>query len=300
MSYIGNEPIVSATRTITEVSATAGQTVFTPNGGYTVGYIDVFVNGAQLQTSDFTATNGTTVTLNSGASAGDDVRLVAWGTFQSANHVAKTGDTMTGNLQINVGGVSYTSYDVNGYPRFSQAAGSAQLGLFRTSNNVGGGYIGGDGTNCFDVRDASFVSRLLVDQSGRVTMPYQPCFSAYSNNTASDNTPQIIVWDLTDINVGSCYNTSNGRFTAPVAGNYRFYATAQGQGLSTQYMEIKFRKNGTDIHTYSDSVIETSSGVHRNATAGIILSLSAGDYVQVFAPNGIRRIQCGFQGYLIG
>lgn len=85
MSYIGNEPIVSATRTITEVTATAGQTVFTPNGGYTVGYIDVFVNGAQLQTSDFTATDGSTITLVSGATAGDGVRLVAWGTFQSAN-----------------------------------------------------------------------------------------------------------------------------------------------------------------------------------------------------------------------
>lgn len=81
MSYIGNEPIVSATRTITEIVATAGQTVFVANGGYTVGFIDVFVNGAQLQTNDFTASNGSSITLNSGATIGDDIRLVAWGTF---------------------------------------------------------------------------------------------------------------------------------------------------------------------------------------------------------------------------
>ena len=85
MSYIGNEPIVSATRTITETTATAGQTVFNANGGYTVGYLDVFVNGAQLQTTDFTATDGSTITLVSGATAGDDVRLVAWGTFSTSN-----------------------------------------------------------------------------------------------------------------------------------------------------------------------------------------------------------------------
>lgn len=85
MSYIGNEPIVSATRTITEVTATAGQTVFVANGGYTVGYIDVFLNGAQLQTVDFTATNGSTITLTEAAQVGDVIRLVAWGTFQSAN-----------------------------------------------------------------------------------------------------------------------------------------------------------------------------------------------------------------------
>jgi hypothetical protein len=85
MSYIGNEPIVSATRTVTEITATAGQTVFTANGGYTVGYLDVFLNGAQLQNTDFTATNGSSVTLSSAAQAGDDIRLVAWGTFSSAN-----------------------------------------------------------------------------------------------------------------------------------------------------------------------------------------------------------------------
>lgn len=85
MSYIGNEPIVSATRTVTETTASAGQTTFTANGGYTVGFIDVIVNGSNLQTTDFTASNGTTVTLSSACAAGDDVRLVAWGTFNAAN-----------------------------------------------------------------------------------------------------------------------------------------------------------------------------------------------------------------------
>ena len=84
MSYIGNEPIVSATRTVTEVTATAGQTVFTANGGYTVGYLDVFLNGAQLQNTDFTATNGSSVTLTEAAQVNDVVRLVAWGTFSVA------------------------------------------------------------------------------------------------------------------------------------------------------------------------------------------------------------------------
>jgi hypothetical protein len=84
MSYIGNEPIVSATRTVTEVTATAGQTVFNANGGYTVGYLDVFLNGAQLQTVDFTATNGSSITLTESAQVGDVIRLVAWGTFNVA------------------------------------------------------------------------------------------------------------------------------------------------------------------------------------------------------------------------
>lgn len=105
MSYIGNEPVVSATRTITEITATAGQTVFVANGGYTVGFIDVFVNGAQLQTSDFTATNGSTVTLSSAATVGDDVRLVAWGTFSTSNLVSPnyTGTLTGGTDVVNIG-----------------------------------------------------------------------------------------------------------------------------------------------------------------------------------------------------
>jgi hypothetical protein len=100
MSYIGNEPIVSATRTITEVTATAGQTVFNANGGYTVGYLDVFLNGSKLTSTDFTATNGTTVTLTEAAQVSDIVRLEALGTFLASNGVSKTGDTMTGVLTI--------------------------------------------------------------------------------------------------------------------------------------------------------------------------------------------------------
>lgn len=85
MSYIGNAPIVSATRTITEITATAGQTVFIANGGYTVGYIDVIQNGSQLNSTDFIATDGSSITLVSPATTGDDIRLVAWGTFNTGS-----------------------------------------------------------------------------------------------------------------------------------------------------------------------------------------------------------------------
>ena len=105
MSYIGNEPIVSATRTVTEVTATAGQTVFNANGGYTVGYLDVFLNGAQLQNTDFTATNGSSVTLTEAAQVNDVVRLVAWGTFSTSSLVSPnyTGTLTGGTDVVNIG-----------------------------------------------------------------------------------------------------------------------------------------------------------------------------------------------------
>ena len=60
----------TAYRTQTEFTATAGQTTFTPPS-YTVGFISVYRNGVLLGSADYTATNGTTVVLTTGATAGD-------------------------------------------------------------------------------------------------------------------------------------------------------------------------------------------------------------------------------------
>lgn len=103
MSYIGNSPVVQATRTVTELTATAGQTVFNANGGYTVGFLDVYLNGAQLQSADFTATNGTSVTLSSACTAGDAVRLEAWGTFSLASIPAVTPAAVSDQVNTSTG-----------------------------------------------------------------------------------------------------------------------------------------------------------------------------------------------------
>ena len=64
-------------------TATAAQTTFTV--AYTVGYADVYMNGVKLFPADFTATNGTSIVLASGAAVGDLVEVVAFNTFNVAN-----------------------------------------------------------------------------------------------------------------------------------------------------------------------------------------------------------------------
>jgi len=75
MSYIGNQPVPQSLESRQEFTATASQTTFATNG-YTVGYVDVYLNGVKLSTSDFTATNGSDVVLGSGATAGDVLAVV--------------------------------------------------------------------------------------------------------------------------------------------------------------------------------------------------------------------------------
>ena len=94
------------TFTTTVFTATANQTTFSVS--YTVGFVEVFLNGSKLSAADFTATNGSSVVLASGAAVGDTVDVVAFATQTVANvytqtqsdarYLQLTGGTLTGDL----------------------------------------------------------------------------------------------------------------------------------------------------------------------------------------------------------
>ena len=78
MAYLGNSPGVASQRVESAFTATASQTVFTPSSGYTLGYCDVYQNGVKLVNGDdYTAADGATVTLTTGAATGDSIVIVA-------------------------------------------------------------------------------------------------------------------------------------------------------------------------------------------------------------------------------
>ena len=79
---IGGNVEFAYTRTL--ATATASQTTFSAT--YTVGYVDVYLNGVKLVSgTDFTATNGTSVVLTTGATVGDNVEIISYETFAVAN-----------------------------------------------------------------------------------------------------------------------------------------------------------------------------------------------------------------------
>jgi len=78
MSYLGIPPFGRTARTVTEVIATSGQTTFYPSGGYTVGYLDVTLNGITLLSTDYTATDGLSVVLNSAAVLNDELKFTTY------------------------------------------------------------------------------------------------------------------------------------------------------------------------------------------------------------------------------
>jgi len=79
----------TAYRTVTNFTATAGQTSFTPPS-YTSGFINVYRNGVYLPTVDYTATNGTTVVLNNACTSGDTVTVESFLVSSVLNAIPNT------------------------------------------------------------------------------------------------------------------------------------------------------------------------------------------------------------------
>ena len=118
-------------RTRQTFTASAGQTTF--SFAYTIGFLDVFVNGIKLTDSEFTATNGSTTVLAVGCFVGDIVELVAYNTVSAGGGAFGIGNvvedltpqlggnldlfnkdiTGTGNININ-GNVTATNFIGNG------------------------------------------------------------------------------------------------------------------------------------------------------------------------------------------
>ena len=95
-------------------TATSGQTTFSgaddnaATMSYTQQNLIVTLNGIVLEDgTDYTASNGTSIVLTTGAAAGDELNVVAFKSFTTADMVpASTGGTFNGAVAVSAGGVT--------------------------------------------------------------------------------------------------------------------------------------------------------------------------------------------------
>jgi hypothetical protein len=150
----------------------------------------------------------------------------------------------------------------------------------------------------------------MVFNGTHLTMPNHCAFSVSKNNgyIADDN---VYTCDTTSggglSNVGSHYNTSNGRFTAPVAGRYcfTFSVMTHDSGSNPTQDWIAFRINGSIQHYY---LAHKVGAYHTRFTAVGVLKLAASDYVEAYVGEsgtspgwqGSAREYNIFSGHLVG
>jgi hypothetical protein len=118
---------------------------------------------------------------------------------------------------------------------------------------------------------------MRIDSSGRATLPYQPSFwVALNNGTAATGT--AVLWNDIKYNIGSGYNASNGRFTAPITGRYFFTTTGINQGNPNNFIELLILLNGTNVMSARGYYPSSTIG---GCTVTGIINMSASDYVTI-------------------
>ena len=90
---------------IISATATADQTLFTVTGGYRINQLAVFRNGVRLvDGSDFTARDGSTVTLVTAANLNDTIEFQIFDDFRVADAINSSGDqSLDGSLSATGG-----------------------------------------------------------------------------------------------------------------------------------------------------------------------------------------------------
>jgi len=92
MAMIGNSPDMGGSRYTQRFTAAGQETTFTVGSGYSIGYLDVYLNGVKvLQGTDYTASDGTTVVFTEAVAQNDVIELVSYKPGQMVHPGARGG-----------------------------------------------------------------------------------------------------------------------------------------------------------------------------------------------------------------
>jgi hypothetical protein len=231
---------------------------------YSVGYEAVYRNGTLLSRgNDYTATNGTTITLVDATLTGDIIEVFANQTIPLTDTYSQTvsdGRFIKNTLTTTTGDIIYAS----------AANTPARLGIGSTDQvlKVSGG----------------------IPAWGALSQASAPNCTVYEASTFSftGNTESVVTYanEETDTDGFHSTTTNTGRMTIPtgLGGVYIFTASFLPSGLGSSYYYAQLMKNGSGVN---GGLVQSDTFGRLHLTG--IITLAAGDYVD-------SRIQTGVTG----
>lgn len=197
--YIGTRVAVPETRTESKsvINITATTTSLT-GLSYTPTQVEVFHNGVRLvDGTDFTATNGTSITLTTAAQNGDQVVVLSSDSLNVANVVPATGGTFSGNVTFDGGNVlvgktttSFTTAGTMLYPNGEVNVVKSGIPLYVHRLDTDGEVVrivkdntttGRIGVNNGDMFISGTAHGIKFDEIDAGTMYIRPCNEAGTN-----------------------------------------------------------------------------------------------------------------------
>ena len=156
--------------------------------------------------------------------------------------------------------------------------------------------------------------RMTIANSGEITYPYQPCFSAYLSayqyNIADNGT---IIFDAEAFDVGSDFNTTTGTFTAPVTGKYLLTYSVDVSSLDSaaSYYWLKLITSNRNYYApFIPTSLLLSSDGRMTFQNTVVADMDASDtaYITLDRSGGVTQADIvgggsqysWFHGYLLG
>ncbi len=155
-----------------------------------------------------------------------------------------------------------------------------------------------ESADAFTINASDVNERFRIDSSGSITAPNQPSFMCFPNAYTHSAGATQKTFENEAFDKGGNYNTSNGRFTAPVAGRYLFLCEVAAYTSSTAltYLGIGVRKNGSGS-VYWGGWNSKTANAYGKSSSTVILELAASDYIEVYietsATHGIYGVEGG-------
>ena len=229
----------------------------------------------------------------------------------SAAYVETAGDTMTGTLNVNGGNFNLAPDNAAAHRYMFLNTGASQDGHILLQRALANKYqITAKTDNSYSIYGYPASGEVFnINSSGHVTMPNQPSFKAHGGVAGYITTSPIPFSSVSGYgghNVGGHFNTSNYRFTCPIAGRYFFHLhmgiVKITTGTGAAYPSL--RVNGTN-NEYS-YVNFQSAPSYATAHISVFKNLAVNDYVDVVFAGGSYGTYYGgfaelaFSGFLIG
>ena len=313
MAYLGNKPV-------NNFVSFAKQDI-TGNGGtsYSLDYpvtgandIELFINNVRQEPTEAYSCSGSTLTLTGAVSSTDDVYVIFRGrALQTVGHPSDSAlEAASADIDNGTFVVDATNNRVgigNSAPASTLHIGTGYSTLQMGANDSTGFHWAKDTSalNLYTGANGAGTKRFGVDTSGRVTMPYQPAFTAVNAQSALKSNGDNLNFSATNTNVGNHFDISTSRFNVPVSGTYHFdFGVYCYTGNNPSFA---VQRNGSQYSNadVAPNLYDSQRGYSRILTGSFVASATSGDYITLNVRVGgysadVYGGHSWFSGHLIG